>query len=483
MRGSCNFGLAGRLLRAPARSAWPRAGRGAGQLFALRRKPGGGAGALRPDARLRPQGFRVADRRRQGRARAWRRAGRRRLLRPRRRGQSAQPAAAGRHGRGVGRQWRAAGGAALFQARPAARRAGRRRFACDRGLAYDLLGQQAQAQADYRAALGGRDGDEARRRLALSLAISGDRDGALQTLAPLSAKGDAGVPRVRAFVLALTGDSNAAMSAINAAMPGSSARVAPFLQRLPAFPPGRRPRRSISASSRTRARRLCLSAPPSPAPSRRRQHRPPRRTSMHLLRAAPAGSEPRRSALPAPSRSPTRSPPAPTLPCQRRARGAFQPKIWLQLASGQRCRCARRTASAGSSERTPTCSTASSPMSRRSAERRAAADRSVPWRVRRRRSSPRISRRVGIDAFKCTNSQSDRIAPLADGMRLPPARRRQSRQIARPAPSRRATRSARAARHFPARPRPADPLGRASAACATRRRCSSRPTATITAFA
>ncbi len=55
-------------------------------------------------------------------------------------------------------------------------------FACDRGLAYDLLGQQAKAQADYRVALNGPDGDEARRRLALSLAISGDRNSALQTL-------------------------------------------------------------------------------------------------------------------------------------------------------------------------------------------------------------------------------------------------------------------------------------------------------------
>ena len=108
-------------------------------------------------------------------------------------------------------------------------------FGCDRGLAYDLLGQQAQAQADYRAALGGRDADEARRRLALSLAISGDRNGAIETLAPLSAKGDPGVARIRAFVLALTGDSGSAISAINAAMPGSSYGVAPFLQRLPSL--------------------------------------------------------------------------------------------------------------------------------------------------------------------------------------------------------------------------------------------------------
>ena len=68
-------------------------------------------------------------------------------------------------------------------------------FGADRGLAYDLMGQQAQAQADYRAALGGPDGDEARRRLALSLAISGDKNGALQALAPLAARGDS--PAVR----------------------------------------------------------------------------------------------------------------------------------------------------------------------------------------------------------------------------------------------------------------------------------------------
>ena len=34
-------------------------------------------------------------------------------------------------------------------------------FACPRGLAYDLLGQQAQAQADYRLAQRGADHDEA----------------------------------------------------------------------------------------------------------------------------------------------------------------------------------------------------------------------------------------------------------------------------------------------------------------------------------
>lgn len=113
-------------------------------------------------------------------------------------------------------------------------------LACDRGLAYDLLGRQADAQADYRTALNGPDADEARRRLALSLAISGQKDAALATLAPLAAKADPAVGRTRAFILALTGDSNGAMAAIDAAMPGSWARVSPFLQRLPGLQAGQK---------------------------------------------------------------------------------------------------------------------------------------------------------------------------------------------------------------------------------------------------
>ena len=111
-------------------------------------------------------------------------------------------------------------------------------FGSDRGLAYDLLGQQTKAQSDYRAALGGPDSDQARRRLALSLAISGDKAGALNAIAPLMSKGDAAAARARAFVCALTGDSNGAMIAIDAAMPGSWARVQPFLQKLPGLNAG-----------------------------------------------------------------------------------------------------------------------------------------------------------------------------------------------------------------------------------------------------
>jgi Flp pilus assembly protein TadD len=128
-------------------------------------------------------------------------------------------------------------GAAALQyfARATQRGATQASIGADRGLAYDLVGQHAQAQADYRAALSGRDGDEARRRLALSLAISGQKSEALSLLSPLMARGDAAGARTRAFVLALTGDANGAKNAIEAAMPGSSSNMAYFFRKLPAL--------------------------------------------------------------------------------------------------------------------------------------------------------------------------------------------------------------------------------------------------------
>jgi hypothetical protein len=103
----------------------------------------------------------------------------------------------------------------------------------DRGLAYDLLGRHADAQADYRAALAGTDGDEARRRLALSLAITGDKAAAIAMLGPLVGRGDAGAARCRALVLALVGDLVGARRSLDAAMPGSSAQMSLFLAKLP----------------------------------------------------------------------------------------------------------------------------------------------------------------------------------------------------------------------------------------------------------
>lgn len=110
-------------------------------------------------------------------------------------------------------------------------------FAIDRGMARDLLGDPAGAQADYRAALGGGDDDEARRRLALSLAISRKKKDAIETIQPLLNRRDPGAQRSRAFVLALVGDRRGAAEAIEAVMPGTSAQFEKFFRYLPNLTP------------------------------------------------------------------------------------------------------------------------------------------------------------------------------------------------------------------------------------------------------
>lgn len=114
-------------------------------------------------------------------------------------------------------------------------------LARDRGLAHDIAGNPREAQRDYRTALQkGRD-DEATRRLALSLAISGEREPALRLLEDLLLVRDRSAERARAMVLALTGDSAGAARAIQAAMPGPQAgAMSPFLARLPGLSPADR---------------------------------------------------------------------------------------------------------------------------------------------------------------------------------------------------------------------------------------------------
>ena len=106
-------------------------------------------------------------------------------------------------------------------------------MATDRGMAKDLQGDLKGAQADYRLAISSLGSDEARRRLALSLAIGRDRKGALDTIQPLLNRHDPAAQRTRAFVLALVGDQIAAAQAIESVMPGGSARFAPFFRYLP----------------------------------------------------------------------------------------------------------------------------------------------------------------------------------------------------------------------------------------------------------
>ena len=280
-------------------------------------------------------------------------------------------------------------------------------FACDRGLAYDMLGQQSQAQGDYRLALSGRDGDEARRRLALSLAISGDRAGALQTLAPLSAKGDAGVARVRAFVLALTGDTASAVTAINAVMPGASTGVAPFLQRLPSLSAGQKAAAvnfGIFPDSGDVA--YAYASPARSAAQNVASDSNDRLSGVDSwLRASPAAARPAQQ----PVQVAYASPPQPATVHQTVA--AYQPKIWLQLASGQNVddlasRFQRLK------DRNPDLFNGIKPYVSRSADRA----RLLVGPFRGTSDAEIFSedlKTVGVDAFRFTNSQTDRIAPLA----------------------------------------------------------------------
>ncbi|WP_066822796.1 SPOR domain-containing protein [Sphingomonas mali] len=108
------------------------------------------------------------------------------------------------------------------------------KYAGDRGLAYDLIGEQERAQRDYRLALRKGPDDEITRRYALSMGISGRKKEALDLLDPLLRKSDRAAWRDRAFILAMSGDRDGAQKIANSMMsPGLGAGLAPFFDRLP----------------------------------------------------------------------------------------------------------------------------------------------------------------------------------------------------------------------------------------------------------
>ncbi|WP_267397706.1 MULTISPECIES: SPOR domain-containing protein [unclassified Sphingomonas] len=110
-------------------------------------------------------------------------------------------------------------------------------FAADRGLAYDLIGEQERAQRDYRLALKAGPDAEITKRYALSLGISGKRDAALEQLDPLLRGSDRSAWRIRAFVLAMGGDTAGAEKIATTMLPpGMAGGLQPFFQRLPSLP-------------------------------------------------------------------------------------------------------------------------------------------------------------------------------------------------------------------------------------------------------
>ncbi len=106
--------------------------------------------------------------------------------------------------------------------------------AAERGLAYDLVGDNARAQADYRLALSLGANPAVTRRLALSQAIAGDQRASEATLLPLLQRSDLAAYRARAFALAILGKSEEAVSIAETMLPERlSSRLAPYLRFMP----------------------------------------------------------------------------------------------------------------------------------------------------------------------------------------------------------------------------------------------------------
>lgn len=107
----------------------------------------------------------------------------------------------------------------------------------DRGLAYDLVGDNASAQRYYAMALAsaaGAQADELRTRLAVSQAIGGQGDAAYATLLPLLNKQDKPGWRTRAFTLAIEGDTTEAVDVAQKILPAPLAEnIAPYLRYMP----------------------------------------------------------------------------------------------------------------------------------------------------------------------------------------------------------------------------------------------------------
>lgn len=107
-------------------------------------------------------------------------------------------------------------------------------YAGERGLAYDLVGMNGQAQVLYAMALERENDPQIVRRLALSHAIAGDQTTSEAVLLPLLQAGDHAAYRTRAFTLAINGRVEEAESIIEAMLPARlSRRLSPYLHHLP----------------------------------------------------------------------------------------------------------------------------------------------------------------------------------------------------------------------------------------------------------
>ena len=109
-----------------------------------------------------------------------------------------------------------------------------REIAADRGLAYDLIGRNRDAQKDYELAMLYGSNEELIKRYAISLGISGDVDRADAQLNPLLQKSDRDAWRNRAFIYAMNGRKKDADNIVEQTMERRMAKaIKPFFDRMP----------------------------------------------------------------------------------------------------------------------------------------------------------------------------------------------------------------------------------------------------------
>ncbi len=132
--------------------------------------------------------------------------------------------------------------AAAYFDQAAALGADARDYLTERGLAYDLTGQQAKAQQDYQAALRANPADAtARLRYAISLGIAGHVADAEAQLQPALAAQDREAWRARAFVLAMNGRVADARKITQTVMPrGLADALDPYIARVGLLTPGQK---------------------------------------------------------------------------------------------------------------------------------------------------------------------------------------------------------------------------------------------------
>lgn len=201
----------------------------------------------------------------------------------------------------------------------------------DRGLAFDLVGDNLTAQAYYRQSLADAPSDETTRRLALSLAISRDRAGMDRTLSPLLQKNDKAAWRTRAFGLAILGATDEAEEIARQTMPPDMATaITAYLRYMPRLTAaqqagaanlGRFPRAAeignddprLASYSRSRVQ-VAAAPAPVPAPVAAAPTRKPSRVRGRDRSQEQARASAKPSVVPAVTRAPATTPVPPPEP-------------------------------------------------------------------------------------------------------------------------------------------------------------------------